>query len=179
MESSRLKLRHTFRNIVSWACFLLPKGRGGDLWSKGAHLPSELILSCLQPCLSPQPSREECHCGGFLPSHSNLSIYGLCIRVNEEPRMVSHLLMDMSCVSGWPNFRERGHSRWHPPNLLKFLCRIIHPALISFSNLPFFEHLSLFSLLSMRCITKQIIDVNISACKHCTQIDTNEVDCCV
>lgn len=118
MESSRLKLRHTFRNIVSWACFLLPKGRGGDLWSKGAHLPSELILSCLQPCLSPQTSREECHCGGFLPSHSNLSIYGLCIRVNEEPRMVSHLLMDMSCVSGWPNFRERGHSRWHPPNLL-------------------------------------------------------------
>lgn len=72
VESSRLKLRHTFRNIVSWACFLLPKGRGGDLWSKGAHLPSELILSCLQPCLSPQTSREECHCGGFLPSHSNL-----------------------------------------------------------------------------------------------------------
>ena len=137
MESSRLKLRGTFRNIVSWTCFLLLQGKSEDLWFKVAACLFGLFLSSLQPWPPPRHSRGELQCSGLLLSHSVLNIFGPHTSMSEESRVAFNLLMlmDTSHLSRWPNFIHK--SCHHPLNLLEFPHRIL-PLLFFFSILSFF-----------------------------------------
>lgn len=177
MESTRLKLSHV-RNIVSWTCFLLPKGRGGDLWAKVAACFFGLTLSCLQPWPPTLQSREEVHCGGLLTSHSNLNTYGPRIRVGKEPRVAVNLLMDISHLSGWPNF-VHNTTAGTPLNPLEFPRRIFHPHFLFFlfclflSMCPSSLHSSPFVVL-----VKQIISANISVYNSYMKKYANEVALC-
>lgn len=174
MESSRLKLRGTFRNIVSWTCFLLLQGKSEDLWSK--------VAACLfgfscHPC-SPDPHQgipgENFSAGA--PSLSFSSEYLRSTYKHEwgiEGGIQSVNANDTSHLSRWPNFIHK--SCHHPLNLLEFPHRIL-PLLFFFFYFVFFLSMCPSRQSSpLFVLVKQMIDVSISACDNHITKDANEL----